>query len=192
MKEILIASGNSYKQKRLAEIVDGFFIPKIISLDPVDETGETFKEIAENKAIEYSLKYNCLAISTDGGAVIPALDKWNPLRTRRFGNTDEERINELLKLMSDKEDRTVEWHEALAVADNGRLIFSVQERAMDGVISKSFDPAKYEDGIWLCSITDFPEFENRNYFDLNSEEKARTEDSWSKLKERFVEFFSNK
>lgn len=189
MEEILIATGNKYKQKRLSEIVNGFFKPRVIdNLETVEERGETFKEIAENKAIEYSLKFNCLAISTDGGAIIPELSEWEPLRTRRFGKTDEERINGLLGLMSGKEIRKVEWHEALAIADKGKLIFSTLERAMDGVISQSFDKKKYEEGIWLCSITDFPQFENRNYFDLTDEEKAQTEDSWSRLKEEFIKF----
>jgi len=189
MKEILIATSNKYKQKKLSEIVEGFFIPKKIEiLEPVEEKGESFKEIAENKAVEYSKIHNCLAISTDGGAIIPALSKWEPLRTRRFGNTDEERINSLLEMMKDVENRTLEWHEALAVAENGKLLFSFQERAMDGTVSTSFDPKKYEEGIWLCSLTDFPQFGGRNYFDLNTKEKAATEDSWSNLKEKFGEF----
>ena len=189
MQEILIGTSNKYKQRRLSEIAGGFYLPKILEkIEPVEERGATFKEIAENKAVDYSVKYDCLAICTDGGAVIPALSAWEPLRTRRFGDTDRERINGLLQFMAGKKDRTAEWHEALAIADRGKLIFSVQERAMDGVISESFDPKKYEEGIWLCSITDFPQFGGRNYFDLTPEERAQTEDSWSKLKEKFVEF----
>jgi len=192
MKEILIGSSNSYKQKRLIEIVDGFFVPKITPLSPIDETGKTFLEIAENKALTYSLEYDCLAISSDGGADIPALTDWDPLRTRRFGNNDEERIDSILRLMTDKGDRTVKWYEAIAVAEKGRLIFSAQTQALDGVISKQFDPAKYQEGIWLCSITDFPQFGNKNYFDLSPEERAETENSWSKLKEKFAAFFSSR
>lgn len=189
MQEILIATTNPHKQKKLSEIVREFYRPKILdTLKSVEERGSTFLEIAQNKAVEYSKKYNCLAISTDGGAVIPALSIWEPLRTRRFCNTDEERIKNLLELMKDKKDRTIQWYEALAVADRGKLIFSVQERAMDGVISQSFDPVKYREGIWICSITDFPQFGDRNYFDLNEKEREATEDSWTKLKKRFTEF----
>lgn len=192
MKDILIASSNNYKQRRLSEIVAGFFVPKIIPLDPIEERGETFQEIAENKAREYSKKYDCLAISTDGGAVIPSLKGWDPLRTRRFGNSDAERIASVMQLMAGEKDRTVEWHEALAIAEKGRLIFSAEERALDGVISKEFDPTKYQEGIWLCSITDFPQFGGKNYFDLSPEEKEATEDSWRKLKESFRKFFSKR
>ena len=63
---------------------------------------------------------------------------------------------------------------------------------MDGVISKQFDPTKYQEGIWLCSITDFPQFEGRNYFDLPPEERIQTEDSWGKLKNRFLELMDKK
>lgn len=189
MQEILIGTANPYKQKRLKEIVGGYFVPRNIEpLEPIEERGRTFKEIAENKAIEYSEKFGGLAISTDGGAVVPALNTWEPLRTRRFGATDDERIRSLLKMMEHETNRSVEWHEALAIANSGKLVFSLQVRAMDGVIATSFDPAKYEDGIWLCSITNFPNFGGRNYFDLNPEERAQTEDSWGKLKASFSEF----
>lgn len=191
MQNILIASSNPHKQKKLSEIVNGFYIPEVKEhLDVVEEYGENFLEIAEKKAVEYSVKYNCLAISTDGGAIIPALSTWEPIKTRRFGSNDEERINKLLGLMKDKQDRTIEWHEALALADKGKLLFSAQEKAMDGVISKQFNPENYREGIWLCSITDFPQFGGKNFFELTENEQAATEDSWDKLKEDFRKFVS--
>jgi len=94
-------------------------------------------------------------------------------------------------MMKGKDNRTVEWHEALAVADNGKLLFAAQERSMDGVISASFNPKNYEEGIWLCSVSDYPQFGGRNYFDLNDEEKEATADSWTKLGERFKEFMKS-
>ena len=160
MQKILIATKNPHKQEKLTEIVSSYFIPqKADKLEKVEEIGNTFLEISQNKAIDYSKQYKGFAISTDGGAVIPALgDKWDPLKTKRFGATDKERIDKVLEIMKDKKDRAVEWYECIAVANNGKIVFSTEARAMDGVIDKEFNPKYYKEGIWLCSITSFPQF----------------------------------
>lgn len=189
--EILIATKNKFKKEKLTWIIRDYF-SLIVKEDikEVKEQGMSFLEIAQNKAIAYSKVYDCMAISTDGGAVIPSLNKseWEPIKTKRFGTTDEERIAKLLDIMRTKNDRTVQWFEALAMADKGKLLFSIQERAMDGVLDKTFNPQYYQEGIWLCSITSFPQFDGRNYFELSDSEREQTEDSWSKLKSDFEQF----
>ncbi|MBI2099227.1 hypothetical protein HYT45_02295 [Candidatus Uhrbacteria bacterium] len=194
MQQILIATKNPHKQKKLSEIVNDFFIPEIKNnLQSIEERGDNFLEIAENKAMEYSKIYNCLAIATDGGAVIPALKgKWDPIKTRRFAETDRKRIEQLLRMMGGVKNRTEEWYEAMAVADKGKMIFSAKARAMDSVIDKTFNPKFYQEGIWLCSITSFPQFGGRNFFELTDKEKTATEDSWNKLKKSFAEFMQKK
>ena len=188
-KEILIATSNPHKQKKLIGIVNGYYVAKIEkNLKPIEEKGTTFIEVARNKAIDYSKKYNCLAISTDGGAVIPALKSWEPMKTRRFGKTDKERIEKLLFLMEKIKNRKVEWYEAIAMAKKGKLLFSAQAQAMDGEIAYSFNPKFYKEGIWLCSITNFSQFKNKNFFELTDSERKKTEDSWKKLKEKFAKF----
>ena len=90
MKPILIGSQNPHKQKKLSDMVSPYLKPVIDSSSPdFEEKGNGFKEIAEHKALNYARWFNGLAISTDGGAVIPALTKeeWEPLRTRRFART---------------------------------------------------------------------------------------------------------
>ena len=189
MKKILIATKNPHKQKKLSEIVSNYFEPKIKNnLEEVEEHGNSFLKIAKNKAIDYSKKYNCLSISSDGGALFPTIPEWEPTKTKRFANTDKERIKKLIKMMEKKDDKTVEWHEAIAMAENGKLIFSAKAKAMDGIIDKKFNPNFYKKGIWLCSITSFPQFENKNFFELNKEETEATENSWSKLKKKFNNF----
>jgi len=190
-QKVIIATSNSYKVQKLVSIVDGLFEPVLLEgIISVRERGDTFLTIAENKAIDYSLKFKSLAISTDGGAVIPALVSWNPLRTKRFAKTDRDRITRLLELMKDKDNRVVEWHEAIALANNGRLLFSSQARAMDGVIAKKFDEKFYKEGIWLCSVTEFPQFCNKNFFELNQDEKKEVENSWQKLQNHFHRFMN--
>ena len=189
--EMLIGTKNKFKREKLVWIVKNYFSPLFKeNLKEVEEHGNNFLEIAQNKALAYSKIYNCIVISTDGGAVIPSLNKseWEPIKTKRFGMTDQERITKLLDMMQGKKDRTVEWYEAMAVADKGKLLFSSQERALDGMIDKTFNSKYYREGIWLCSITSFSQFGDRNYFELSREEREQTEDSWSKLKADFEEF----
>lgn len=193
MTKILIGTKNPFKREKLAAIVRGQYEPTFAdALPEVEEVGSTALEIAEQKARVYSLLSGGLAIATDGGAVIPALPGWDPLRTRRFATTDAERIEKLLKYMQDKTDRVIEWHEAIAVADRGQIVFSTTARAMDGVIDTAFDPANYREGIWLCSITSFPQFGNKNYFKLTDQEREKTEDSWTTLEEAFKKFIAAK
>ena len=188
--DIIIGSKNPYKQQRLKEIVEKFYRPIILEdLPEIEETGRSFLEVAQNKALTLSKKYSEPVIVTDGGASLSALKNWNPLKTKRFHDGDDfSRIKEFLDMMKDKKDRAVHWFEALAVAQQGKLIFSTQVQAMDGVIDENFDPQKYEPGIWLCSITSYPQFGGRNYFDLTKDEQFKTADNWSKLKDEFAKF----
>jgi non-canonical purine NTP pyrophosphatase (RdgB/HAM1 family) len=186
-QSIIIGSKNPHKQQKLSAIVEKFYNPIIKEdLSEFEETGATFLEIAQNKALMLSKNYSEPVIATDGGAAIPALNDWNPLTTKRFHDGDDfSRIKKLLKMMKGKENRTVLWFEALAVARQGKLLFSTQVQAMDGVIDEKFNPKNYKSGIWLCSITSYPQFGGRNYFDLTKGEKLATEDNWSKLKAEF-------
>jgi len=189
MLKIFIGTKNKHKREKLSWIVEKYFRPEIKdNLKEAPETKENFLEIAEEKAIFYSKECKCLAISTDGGAVIPAIPEWKPIETKRFAKTDKERINKLLKMMEGKKNRIVEWHEAIALADNGKLLFSEQAKAMDGQLDKIYNPQFYREGIWLCSITSFPQFNNKNFFELTDEEVEATEDSWERLKNKFDEF----
>lgn len=189
MKDILIGTKNPHKIKKLSWIVGSHYNPVAQGdLDEAPETKDSFRDIAEEKALFYSEQCGCLVISTDGGAVIPALPEWKPTETKRFAATDEERIHRLLEMMDGKDDRTVEWHEAIAVADGGKLLFSAEAKAMDGQMDEVFNPDFYREGIWLCSITSFPKFGNRNFFELSDEEMEATEDSWGKLKKSFEKF----
>ena len=191
-QNIIIGSKNPHKQQKLSAIVEEFYNPIILEdLIEVEETGESFLQIAENKALELSNKYSEPVIATDGGAAIPALNDWNSLKTKRFHDGDDfSRIKKLLEMMKGKDARTVLWFEALAVARQGKLLFSTQVQAMDGVIDEEFNPKNYKPGIWLCSITSYPEFGGRNYFDLNEAERLATEDNWSKLEKKFREFMA--
>ena len=190
LQKILIASSNIHKQKKLKKIVKDFFKPIVLTLPRIKETGQSLQKIAEYKAKKYSKWFNGWAIATDAGARIPALKKWNSLRTKRFiqGN-DFKRMDVLLKTMKNKGDRMIFWDEALAVAYNGKTIFSTIVSGMPAQIQRFYDFKKYKKGHWLDSLCSFQQFNNKNFFDLTSRQKLETENSWAKLEKEFLKFF---
>lgn len=196
--KILLATNNSHKVEKLAWIVDGYFerieTPQSIGLafEPA-ETGQTFEQNAVLKALEYSRHYDGSVIATDGGILIPALGKdWDGIRTKRFageGATDQQRIQALLELMKDKkgEERTMIWHEAIALAKNGRLLFSTEVEGVKGVLQEQYNPKHYKPGIWVCSVWYFPE-RGKNFFEMTEHEQEYVEQSWHRLRQRTREF----
>lgn len=192
MSKILLGTSNPHKQKKLKNIVSPFFESVILeqNLPETEEKGDSFEKVAQEKAIFYSSWFDGYAISTDGGAVIPALttDEWLPLRTRRFASSDEERILHLLKMMKHKDNRRIRWFEAIALAYKGKLLFTEIAEAMEGTLDHEFNPQFYREGIWLCSITSYPQFHGKNFFELTKEEQEQTEDSWTYLGKKLKEF----
>ncbi len=192
MPSIIIATKNPHKQKKLIEVIENYFIPLLLdeTIHEPEENGKDFLEIAEKKAIYYSLATKSIAISSDAGAVIPSVPEWDPLHTKRFADTDEQRIDKLLALMEGNTDRTIRWFEAMAIAKDGKIQFSALVEARRGKIATNFDKSRYQDGMWMSSITEFPQFANKNFFELTPEERAKTENSWAKLKAKFAKFMA--
>lgn len=196
--KIVLATTNPHKIKKLTWICEPYF-DNILSQDTsidIDEDGATFRENAEKKAIEVSRAYDCYAVATDGGVLIPALgDDWNGLLTKRFigrdDATDFDRIEALLDLMREKQgdDRAIVWNEAIAIARRGDLIFSEQVEGDRGMIQTTYDPAQYQEGIWQCTVTCYPQFGGKNFFELNDEEREYSEISWHRLKGAVDDYF---
>lgn len=192
MKRILVASGNPHKQEKLKWIVEDHFseilFPEDVDNDiEVEESGQTFIENAEIKAVEASKHFDGHVIATDAGIMIPSLgEKWNGLHTKRFAGvdaSDEERMKLLLSMLEGKtgEDRKMTWNEAVAIAKNGKVLFSKQVVGIEGIAQTSYDMNKYKQGIWVCSLWYFPQYQ-KNFFDLTQSEIAEVEISWHKLK----------
>ena len=199
MSTLILATTNPNKIEKLRWIMEDYFEdikPQSQSID-VEETETNFEGNAALKAVEISKLYHCYAVATDGGVLIPALgDAWNAIFTKRFlgkdNVTDIDRIEGLLELMKDKkgDERKIMWREAIALAHNGRLLFSTEVDGDEGVIQTSYDPAQYAPGIWRCTLTAYPQFGNKNFFELNEDERKYSEISWYRLKEmidRFME-----
>lgn len=200
MNHILIATGNKHKKEKLTWIVNNHFdkIDYLEDLDfsiNIDENASTFEGNAQLKALTYSKKYDGFVIATDGGVSIPALESWNNLRTKRFAGediSDFQRIDILLEMMKDKKgkDRAMVWNEAIAIAKDGKVLFSTEVEGVKGLMETEFNPANYKEGIWVCSIWFFPQFQ-KNFFQLDKEELDQVENSWFLLKEASQDFLTS-
>ncbi|MCL5411427.1 MAG: hypothetical protein M1150_01640 [Patescibacteria group bacterium] len=192
-RKILLATTNLHKQEKLKWVVEGLFKTVDRPKRPCEnEEGGSFEEIAKNKALEYGKDYDGFVIATDAGMEIPALGSWNSLLTKRFVGkedaTDFDRMDTLLEITKDLKDRSMIWKEAAAIAYKGKIIFSTTVEGARGVLQTSYDPKKYKDGIWLCSLWYFPRFK-KNYFDLKDVEVDFAEISWHRIQKAVQNFF---
>lgn len=198
---VLIASGNKHKISKIKDMFKSTGV-KIKSLDEagieldVQENGATFEENAVIKAVETSKHHDGLVVATDGGMTIPALEGWNSLFTRRFAGKDVDdfqRMDKILELMKGKAgaQRQMQWKESIAVAKQGECLFSMTVDGICGVMDTKYDKQKYREGIWLCSLWLFPEFDNKNFFDLSETEVAEAEKSWTQLGKGLIAYLQN-
>ena len=198
-KKIILGTNNPHKKEKLSWIVEGFF-DEIVPFErkiEIDEKGKSFEKNAQIKSLAVAKKYGCYAIASDGGVLIPALgNNWNELLTRRFVGkenvSDFERIDALLEIMRGKkgEERRIIWREAIAIANPERVIFSSEVEGDTGLLQETYNPKQYKEGIWLCTITSYPQFGGKNFFELSEKEKEYGEISWHKLREKTREFLS--
>ena len=199
--KIVLATRNKNKIEKLTWIIGKYFSEIVPQNEKIDilEDGSTFKENAEKKAIAVSKLYDGYAVATDGGVLIPSLGaNWNGLFTRRFigreDASDFDRIDSLLEMMKDKKgtERDIVWNEAIAIAKSGKLLFSTQVEGDRGRVQETYSRTQYKEGIWQCTVTCYPQFDNKNFFELNDEERKYGEISWYRLKDAVDEWAQNR
>ena len=200
LSKVVIASTNPHKVSKLKWVLGNHF-SEIVALDQkidIEETGKSFIENAEIKALYAAKLYNSYAIGTDAGALIPSLgSNWNGLLTKRFAGasniSDWDRMEALLKLMDGLEGnkRKVAWKEAVAIASPKGIIFSTEVDGDEGLIQKTYKKEQYQEGIWLCTLTSYPIFGGKNFFDLTDKEKEYGEISWWRIRRRVQKYLKS-
>jgi len=104
MLEMLIATNNLSKVKEIKDILDGRQI-KILTmkdfphLPKIEEDGKTYQENAFKKARKISEYTGKICLADDSGLEIEYLKEKPGIYSSRWGNSDEERINKVLKLL---------------------------------------------------------------------------------------------
>jgi XTP/dITP diphosphohydrolase len=118
-RRLVIASGNRGKVQEFEEHLADFALtlaPKPEELD-IEETGDTFLANAQLKACHVAKVLGEWAIADDSGLVVPALGGKPGVYSARYGATDGERIQRLLRELVGQGDRRAAFVCAIVIAD---------------------------------------------------------------------------
>jgi len=131
--KILIASNNSHKINEIKQIVAEkistpieFISPKSLNLtiDP-EETGKTFAENAEIKAIAFYKAAKIPVIADDSGLEVGALNGLPGVNSARFAEAHNDAANrkKLLKLLENSENRSARFYTVITFYDGEKVLF---------------------------------------------------------------------
>jgi inosine/xanthosine triphosphate pyrophosphatase family protein len=197
--KLLLGTGNKTKQNTLRWLVEGLPLspvtPSQLKLQmTIKETGDTHEAIARSKARQWSAAGSVMAISSDGGLVIPKLKKqWDSRFTHRFAGTginDSERVQQLLKMMEPLRGpaRQAWWVEGLAIAISDHLLASWELRGISGVIADTPNDNSTKTEFWAFSLLSFPAFD-KAYNLIPVQESKLLDDHWIQLRDLVHGFF---
>jgi len=173
MLEILIATNNLGKVKEIKDILDSPEI-KILTMKDfhhipkIEEDGKTYQENAFKKASKVSEYTGKICLADDSGLEIDYL-KGNPgIYSSRWGNSDEERINKVLKLLKDvkKNKRNAKFVCVVVLVFPDGKIYMVKEECKGSI---TFNP-KGEHGFGYDPIFLVPEY-NKTFAELGDKIK---------------------
>ena len=111
--ELILASHNLHKIREFREMLKSLESIDVISLRNFpdyqlpEETGETFQENADLKALDAAKTLNAIVLADDSGLVVPALNGEPGVYSARYAGsdaTDKENRDKLLKAMEGLED----------------------------------------------------------------------------------------
>lgn len=143
MQKLLIATTNSGKFFEIKNFLKDLPV-QLVSLsdvnisDDVEETGKTYKENSQIKALFYSKKSGLPAVADDGGLEIEELLGAPGIHSRRWighSATDEELIEHLEKVSKTLKKRTAYFRTVVSFALPDGLIFS-SKGEVKGIIAK--------------------------------------------------------
>jgi XTP/dITP diphosphohydrolase len=103
-RQLLVATTNQGKIREIRELLRTAYL-EILSLSDfpelnfvqVHETGNTFAENAQIKAREYGRLAGIVTLADDSGLSVDALEGRPGVQSKRYGHSDPERIEKLLK-----------------------------------------------------------------------------------------------
>jgi len=162
MLEILIATNNLGKVKEIKDILDSPEI-KILTmkdfspLPKVEEDGKTYQENAFKKARKVSEYTGKICLADDSGLEIDYLRGKPGIYSSRWGNSDEERINKVLRLLENvpKNKRNGKFVCVVVLVFPDGKIYMVKEECKGSI---TFNP-KGEHGFGYDPIFLVPEYD---------------------------------
>ena len=153
MKKLIVATGNPGKLQEMQEYLTR--LPWQLELKPteldVEETGVTFSENACLKASQVAEALGEWAIADDSGLCVDALDGAPGIYSARYGKTDAERIDRLLKELGDTAKRRAKFICAVAIASpDGKIALQTEGVCSGEILDKprggggfGYDPIFY-------------------------------------------------
>jgi XTP/dITP diphosphohydrolase len=118
MKKLIVATSNPGKLQEMQEYLTR--LDWKLTLKPAEleiaETGTTFVSNAILKASEVAKALQKWAIADDSGLAVDALNGAPGIYSARYGNTDLERINRLLKELGNNPNRKAQFICAIAIS----------------------------------------------------------------------------
>jgi XTP/dITP diphosphohydrolase len=145
--KLLLATTSRGKLLEQREALEGLgldivSLPELPTIEPPDETGTTFRENARLKALYYHRATSLPAVAEDAGLEVDALGGIPGVVSARFLGAETPyavKNARVLELLQDvfEEDRTARYVSAVALADEGEIVFE-HEAACEGRIA--FEP----------------------------------------------------
>lgn len=158
MITLVVATGNPGKLQEMQEYLQGLFWELCLKppeLD-IDETGLTFLENAELKASQVAKALGQWAIADDSGLAVDALDGAPGLYSARYGTSDQNRIDRLLRELGDNPQRSAKFICAVAIARPDGTIAAAVEGICPGEILQQM---RGEGGFGYDPIFYVPEYQ---------------------------------
>ena len=136
MKKLIVATGNPGKLREIQRYLQD--LPWKLQLKPAEievvETGTTFQANAALKASQVAKATGEWAIADDSGLVVEALNGAPGIYSARYGTTDRERIERLLRELGNSNQRRARFVCAIALARPDGTIALETEGICEGEI----------------------------------------------------------
>lgn len=154
--EIVLATNNEHKLKEVESICAGLGIKFILppaEFNP-EEDGISFEENSYIKAKAANALTQKYTLADDSGLCVKALNGAPGLYSNRFAGTQQEKIDKILKLLEDKEDRSAKFVCAMTLLDEkGNVKFTAKGECHGSIIKEQkgingfgYDPVFLPDG----------------------------------------------
>lgn len=171
MPTVVVATGNPGKLKEMQVYLSvlGWHLELKPEAIDVDETGTTFLENARLKASEVAKATGQWAIADDSGLAVDALNGAPGIYSARYGTTDANRIERLLKELEGVTDRAAQFVCAIALARPDGAIALETEGVCPGEIATQ---PKGEGGFGYDPIFYVPSA-SKSFAEMSRDEKHR-------------------
>ena len=164
MYQITLATGNLHKVEEINLIAKDYNIEFVLpkgDFNPVED-GNTFLENAYCKArFASNIGETELYLADDSGLCVEALNGEPGIRSARYAPTPKERINKLLSVMSEIENRSAKFICAMVICNkNGEIVFQTQKECIGKIMTEEkgeggfgYDPIFFVDEK-CCSMAE--------------------------------------